>query len=66
VSAELMRVASAPFSFGVDLLYAADAWMPGPDEMLDWMVDIGFEGTELGPPGFMGDAAQVRERLSTR
>ena len=32
-----------------------DAWMPGPNEMLDWMVEIGFEGTELGPPGFLGN-----------
>jgi inosose dehydratase len=30
------------------------------------MVDIGFEGTELGMPGFLGDASQVRERLSSR
>ena len=57
VSAERMRVASAPVSFGVDEIIVDDAWMPGPDEMLDWMVDIGFEGTELGPPGFMGNAA---------
>ena len=43
-----------------------DAWMPAPDDMLDWMVDIGFEGTELGTPGFLGDATQVHERLSSR
>jgi inosose dehydratase len=61
-----MRVASAPVSFGVDEILVDDAWMPAPDEMLDWMVDIGVEGTELGPPGFLGDAAQVRERLTTR
>ena len=61
-----MRIASAPVSFGVDEIMQDDAWMPGPDDMLDWMVDIGFEGTELGSPGFMGDAAQVRERLSSR
>jgi inosose dehydratase len=34
--------------------------------MLDWMVDIGFEGTELGMPGFLGDAAAVHERLASR
>jgi inosose dehydratase len=34
--------------------------------MLDWMVDIGFEGTELGPPGFLGDGDEVRRRLSSR
>jgi inosose dehydratase len=59
-------VASAPCSFGVDEVVADDAWMPEPDEMLDWMVEIGFEGTELGPPGYLGDGPTVRERLSSR
>ena len=59
-----LRVASAPVSFGVDEILVDDAWMPAPDDMLDWMVDIGFEGTELGSPGYMGDAAQVHERLT--
>jgi inosose dehydratase len=66
VSVETIRVASAPVSFGVDEIIVSDAWMPRPDDMLDWMVDIGFEGTELGPPGFMGDAGEVRQRLTTR
>jgi inosose dehydratase len=61
-----MRVASAPVSFGVDEILVDDAWMPRPEEMLDWMVEIGVEGTELGPPGYLGDAAQVRERLTSR
>jgi inosose dehydratase len=66
VPAERIRVASAPVSFGVDEIIVDDAWMPRPDDMLDWMVDIGFEGTELGPPGFLGDADAVRHRLTTR
>ncbi len=66
MSVEPIRVASAPVSFGVDEIVVDDAWMPDPDDMLDWMVDIGFEGTELGPPGFMGDAGEVRERLTSR
>jgi inosose dehydratase len=61
-----MRVASAPVSFGVDEIMMDDAWMPDPDDMLDWMVQIGFEGTELGTPGFLGDATQVHERLASR
>jgi inosose dehydratase len=59
-------VAGAPVSFGVDEILVDDAWMPGPVELLDWMVEIGFEGTELGPPGYLGDADQLHERLSTR
>ena len=61
-----MRVASAPVSFGVDEILVDDAWMPEPDDMLDWMVGIGVEGTEFGPPGYLGDADEVRERLSSR
>lgn len=59
-------VASAPCSFGVDEVLADDAWMPGPEEMLDWMRDLGYVGTELGPPGYLGSGAQVRERLGAR
>ena len=51
-----MRVASAPVSFGVDEILLDENWVPAPDDMLDWMVDIGFEGTELGMPGFLGEA----------
>jgi len=62
----VMRVASAPVSFGVDEVLMDDAWMPEPDEMLDWMLGIGYEGTELGPPGYLGDADQLKARLSSR
>jgi inosose dehydratase len=61
-----MRVASAPVSFGVDEIILDDAWMPGPEDLLDWIADIGYEGTELGPPGYLGDAEQLRQRLSSR
>ena len=44
-SAAPMRVASAPVSFGVDEILVEDAWRPAPDDMLDWMVDIGVDGT---------------------
>ena len=64
--ATAMRVASAPVSFGVDEIIVDDAWMPGPDDMLDWMVDIGYEGTELGPPGFLGAGEEVNRRLTSR
>jgi inosose dehydratase len=59
-----IRVASAPCSFGVDEVMVKDAWMPGPDEMLDWMAQLEYVGTELGPPGFFGTGGEVRDRLS--
>ena len=61
-----MRIASAPCSYGVDEVMIDDIWMPGPDEMLDWMLGTGYLGTELGPPGFLGAGAVARERLESR
>lgn len=59
-------VASAPCSFGVDEVVVHDTWMPGPDEMLDWMTALDYRGTELGPPGFLGDGPAMGERLAAR
>jgi inosose dehydratase len=61
-----MRIANAPVSFGVDEILVDDAWMAEPDAILDIMVELDFEGTELGPPGYLGTADKVRERLSSR
>ncbi len=61
-----IRVASAPCSFGVDEVVVHDTWMPGPDEMLDWMAALDYAGTELGPPGFMGDGPTMGRRLAER
>ncbi len=61
-----IRVASAPCSFGVDEVVVPDTWMPGPDEVLDWMAELGYLGTELGPPGFLGGGRAMGERLAAR
>jgi len=61
-----MQVASAPCSFGVDEVAVEDAWMPEPEQMLDWMAELDYAGTELGPPGFLGTGRQVHERLAAR
>lgn len=66
MSTPRMPVANAPVSFGVDEILVEDAWMPEPEAILDIMVDLGFEGTELGPPGYLGTSEQVRDRLSSR
>jgi inosose dehydratase len=66
MTASNLPIASAPCSFGVDEVMVDDSWMPGPDEMLDWMLGIGYLGTELGPPGFLGSGTAARERLERR
>lgn len=61
-----IRIASAPVSFGVDEIMRDDEWMPGPGQTLDAIQDIGYAGTELGPPGFLGSAEEVRSSLARR
>lgn len=60
------RVANAPVSFGVDEILVDDAWMPEPEAVLDLIAGLAFAGTELGPPGYLGDGPTVRRRLSAR
>jgi inosose dehydratase len=61
-----MRIAAAPVSFGVNEVLPPNAWMPAPDEVLDLMREVGYEGTELGPPGYLGTGEEVCDRLSSR
>jgi inosose dehydratase len=61
-----MRIAAAPVSFGVNEVLPANAWMPRPEDVLDLMRSVGYEGTELGPPGYLGNGEEVCERLSSR
>ncbi|MGN6378550.1 MAG: sugar phosphate isomerase/epimerase family protein [Gaiellales bacterium] len=61
-----MRAASAPVSFGVFEMTADDAGLPDPDRVLDAMASAGYEGTELGPPGYFGDGAGAAGALDQR
>jgi inosose dehydratase len=61
-----MRVASAPVSFGIFELTADDAGLPEPVAVLDAMAAAGYEGTELGPPGYFGDAGGTAAALEQR
>jgi inosose dehydratase len=61
-----VKVAAAPCSWGVFEKTEGDPLQLGPEQMLDQMVAGGYAGTELGPPGYFGDADQMRERLRSR
>jgi inosose dehydratase len=37
--------------------------VPGPERVLDAISGAGYEGTELGPPGYLGQRDNLRERL---
>jgi inosose dehydratase len=61
-----VRVAAAPVSWGVFEQTGDDPRQLGPEPMLDQMAEAGYAGTELGPPGFFGEAAVMKERLASR
>lgn len=55
-------VAGAPVSFGVFEM-TADGRLATPDEILGVLYDAGYDGVDLGPVGWMGDAAHIGDRL---
>jgi inosose dehydratase len=58
-----LRVANAPVSFGAFELTATGARpLPDPDAVLGAIAEAGYEGTELGPPGYLGEAAELPRR----
>jgi inosose dehydratase len=66
VEVSAIRVANAPVTFGVFELTAGDPRLPGSDEVLDAVARSGYEGIDLGPPGFLGRRADLRGRLEAR
>jgi inosose dehydratase len=63
----VIRVANAPVSYGAfELTVGVLPNVPGPEEVLDAIAAAGYEGTELGPPGYLGAGALLRERLARR
>jgi len=59
-----IAAASAPVCFGVNEILPSDAWMPDPSAVVEAIADLGYRGTELGPPGFLGRGPEVRDRLA--
>ncbi len=63
----MIRVANAPVSYGAfELTVGIVPGVPGPDEVLDAIAAAGYEGTELGPPGYLGVGEVLRKRLAAR
>ena len=58
-----MRIANAPLSYGVFEETAGLPGLPGPDEILREIAAAGYAGTELGPPGFLGEGDGCAARL---
>src|SRR5205823_2771085 len=59
-----IRVANAPCSFGAfEITVGVLPNVPGAEEVLAATAETGYEGTELGPPGYLGDTATLHGRL---
>jgi inosose dehydratase len=59
-----LRVANAPVSYGAfEWTVGIVPNVPDPEQVLEAMAAAGYEGSELGPPGYLGDGRELAERL---
>jgi inosose dehydratase len=59
-----IRVANAPCSYGAfEITVGVLPDVPDSESVLDAIARAGYEGTELGPPGYLGDRETLRERF---
>ena len=59
-----VRVANAPLSYGAfEMTVGTDFAVPDPVDVLTAIREAGFEGTDLGPPGYLGEGDELRRRL---
>jgi inosose dehydratase len=59
-----VRVANAPLSYGAfEMTVGTDVPVPDPQRVLAAIADAGYDGTDLGPPGYLGEGDVLRERL---
>jgi inosose dehydratase len=57
-------VANAPCSYGAfEITVGVLPDVPDAERVLKAIADAGYEGTELGPPGYLGDHDLLRRRL---
>jgi len=59
----VIRVANAPVSFGVFELTAGESALPHRDDVLGAVSSAGYDGIDLGPPGYLG-LSDIGERLT--
>jgi inosose dehydratase len=63
-AAPSIRLANAPVSYGAfELTVACEPGVLGPERVLRAIADAGYAGTELGPPGYLGEGDTLRSRL---
>ena len=59
-----IRVANAPLSYGAFEMTVGTAFaVPDPEQVLAAIGTAGYDGTDLGPPGYLGEGAALAQRL---
>lgn len=59
-----VRVANAPLSYGAfEMTVGTSFPVPEPERVLEAIAGAGYAGTDLGPPGYLGEGELLRERL---
>lgn len=62
-----VRIANAPVSYGAfELTVGKMPNVPTAEQVLDAVADAGYDGIDLGPLGYLGDAATLPGRLGER
>ena len=60
-----VRVANAPLSYGAfEMTVGTEFAVPEPQQVLEAIGAAGYAGTDLGPPGYLGEGNVLRERLA--
>ena len=63
----MIAVAGAPVSFGAfEVTVGVDPRVPPGEAVLDAVQQAGYAGIDLGPPGYLGEKDQLRDRLAGR
>lgn len=58
------RIANAPLSYGAfEMTVGTSFPVPDPEKVLHAIAAAGYPGTDLGPPGYLGEGDVLRERL---
>jgi len=62
----VISVANAPLSYGAfEMTVGTDFAVPDPERVLEAIGTAGYAGTDLGPPGYLGEGEVLRERLES-
>jgi len=61
-----IAVAGAPVSFGAfEVTVGIDPHVPDAASVLDAVQHAGYDGIDLGPPGYLGEGGELRRRLDS-